>query len=268
MLFNLSNCFLSSGDIPQNPKHQRFLEPGNEKFKPLISWVQKTRELLDKFEKDPTQKNLMNADRKQRLLDVGFLVKPVRKAGQKFSNDEQLFATRERKYNERFEEMFAKLKEYKAEHGTRPLFTYPLLSELLCLMVLFLFAGHVNIPLRPNNPVRNWLMTQRSMYEQSLSGKKVPLTLQKMAQLQAVGFQFVPPNKKKTTAERIEDWYVISGHFVVKSMISFDFSSFLWLTIIYSFPLSTTGLNFVDAMVATQNRNLLTEKSINLQVGG
>jgi hypothetical protein len=169
-------------DIPQNSKHVRFQQPGNAKFKALISWTSRTREILEEFEKNPDKKGVMNAERKQRLIDIGFHIKPVRKAGQKFSNDGELFATREKKYNERFEEMFQKLKEYRAEHG------------------------HVNIPMRPNNPVRNWLMTQRSMYEQSLQGKKVPLTLQKMAQLQALGFQFVPANRKKSTEERIEDW--------------------------------------------------------------
>ena len=88
-----------TGNVPSDPKDERV----RGKYQCLIVWVSAQRREIEAFDKDPSQEGIfINAERKQRLLDLGFKLK--RETGQK-------------KFDRAFWNRIEKLKAYKAEHG-------------------------------------------------------------------------------------------------------------------------------------------------------
>ena len=91
------------GAVPTSATHPRIL--ANEDFKTLIKFVRKVKEQLKEYEKDPSSCKVMNAERRQQLVDIGFLDD---------SDDGKTLALRDKNWEEKFE----LLKEYKLKFGS------------------------------------------------------------------------------------------------------------------------------------------------------
>jgi hypothetical protein len=91
-----------SGNVPTWSSHGKL----QGKYKPLAHWVRQQRSDLAKYDKDPSQENLrMTAERKDRLLDLGF--------GDRAEEKSQWTEVDKERWPSRFE----LLKQYKEEHG-------------------------------------------------------------------------------------------------------------------------------------------------------
>jgi hypothetical protein len=89
---------------------------------------------------------------------------------------------RNSKEETQWEELFLQLKAFKAEHG------------------------HAQVPNKPYNSLRCWVVRQRKLYADSKEGIETALNSQRFALLTEVGFSFVPQRARKSTDARIDDW--------------------------------------------------------------
>ena len=140
--------------------------------KELSRWAARTRKQIKAFKKG--EPSTLSEKQVKQVLDLGFQLKPM--------NDSQKRKLEEK--NASFDELLEKLKAYKEQFNS-----------------LVVIQG-----VEEWTKLRTWTMWLRNEYTRMREGEETILTVDRIARLRAIGFEFRAQNSRKKFSVRAREW--------------------------------------------------------------